>query len=297
MDPAVTAAGGDLLRLAAFTDDPAGGNPAGVWIGRALPPPDEMLRIAAAVGYSETAFLAPADGPGAYRVRYFSPLAEVPFCGHATIASGVALAGRGAPDALVLTTNGGDVPVQLGRDATGRIIATLTSVATHSRDAPASLVAATLACLGWAAADLDADHRPALAFAGATHLVLVARELGRLRELEYPFETLQRLMLDADLTTIALMARTGPDHWRARDPFPVGGVVEDPATGAAAAAFGGYLRGRGMLQPPATIEIEQGVEMGRPSRLTVTVEPGEAGVRVSGTATPISPEAGSAGQP
>ena len=56
-----------------------------------------MQRIAAEVGYSETAFLAP-DGtgrPGRWRVRYFSPLAEVPFCGHATIASGVALAGRG----------------------------------------------------------------------------------------------------------------------------------------------------------------------------------------------------------
>ena len=76
---------------------PSGGNPAGVWIGEALPADDEMQRIAAEVGYSETAFLAP-DGSGAtgrFRVRYFSPLAEVPFCGHATIASGVALAERG----------------------------------------------------------------------------------------------------------------------------------------------------------------------------------------------------------
>ena len=89
---------GTLLRLAAFTADPAGGNPAGVWIGDELPPADEMQRIAAEVGYSETAFLAP-DGsgqPGRWRVRYFSPLAEVPFCGHATIASGVALAERDA---------------------------------------------------------------------------------------------------------------------------------------------------------------------------------------------------------
>ena len=87
---------GTLLRLAAFTADPAGGNPAGVWIGDELPPAGEMQRIAAEVGYSETAFLAPdASGePGRWRVRYFSPLAEVPFCGHATIASGVALAGR-----------------------------------------------------------------------------------------------------------------------------------------------------------------------------------------------------------
>src|SRR4029077_3172106 len=85
-----------LLRLAAFTTDPSGGNPAGVWIGTALPPDDEMQRIAAEVGYSETAFLVPADDAviGHFRLRYFSPLAEVPFCGHATIASGVALAER-----------------------------------------------------------------------------------------------------------------------------------------------------------------------------------------------------------
>src|SRR4029079_10468986 len=88
---------GALLRLAAFTTDPSGGKPAGGCIGEGVPADGEMQRIAAEVGYSETAFLAP-DGSGAggrFRVRYFSPLAEVPFCGHATIASGVALAQRG----------------------------------------------------------------------------------------------------------------------------------------------------------------------------------------------------------
>jgi len=99
---------GTLLRLAAFTADPAGGNPAGVWIGDVLPPAGEMQRIAAEVGYSETAFLAPdASGEaGRWRVRYFSPLAEVPFCGHATIASGVALVGRDATTpALIAPSN------------------------------------------------------------------------------------------------------------------------------------------------------------------------------------------------
>ncbi|MEL7373070.1 MAG: PhzF family phenazine biosynthesis isomerase, partial [Pseudomonadota bacterium] len=80
-----------LHRYAAFTSDPAGGNPAGVWVGDQLPAPEEMQRIAAEVGYSETAFVAPASGL-ARTVRYFSPEMEVPFCGHATIATGVALA-------------------------------------------------------------------------------------------------------------------------------------------------------------------------------------------------------------
>jgi PhzF family phenazine biosynthesis protein len=90
-----------------------------------------------------------------------------------------------------------------------------------------------------------------------------------------------------DLTTIQLVWRESPTRFRARDPFPVGGVVEDPATGAAAAAFGAYLRERGEIVAPASFEIVQGVEMGRPSLLTVSIEPGEAGVRVSGTAVPI----------
>jgi PhzF family phenazine biosynthesis protein len=94
-------------------------------------------------------------------------------------------------------------------------------------------------------------------------------------------------MLEHDLTTIQLVWRESAERFRARDPFPVGGVVEDPATGAAAAALGAYLRSRGEITPPASFEIVQGVEMGRPSRLTVSVVPGEQGVRVSGNAVAI----------
>jgi len=81
---------GSLHRLSAFTTQPDGGNPAGVWIGEAHPDVDAMQRIAAEVGYSETAFLSPAEG---FRraVRYYSPEAEVSFCGHARIAAGVLL--------------------------------------------------------------------------------------------------------------------------------------------------------------------------------------------------------------
>lgn len=285
-----TSTPGALLRLAAFTTDPEGGNPAGVWIGDVLPPDVEMQRIAAEVGYSETAFLAPLDPaspPGTFRVRYFSPLAEVPFCGHATIASGVALAERGAPHDLSLRTNDGEVRVEVGPGLDGRPEATLTSVAASIEPASAELAEAVLRLVGWSADDLDPTLAPAVAFAGAKHLVLVAGAPARLDHLDYPFAELQRVMLDADLTTVALMARTGPERWRARDPFPVGGVVEDPATGAAAAAFGGYLRDRGVIAAPASFVIDQGAEMGRPSRLTVWIVAGDRGVRVTGSAVAI----------
>jgi PhzF family phenazine biosynthesis protein len=289
---------GTLLRLAAFTTDPRGGNPAGVWIGDVLPADAEMQRIAAEVGYSESAFLAP-DGSGEtgrFRVRYFSPLAEVPFCGHATIASGVGLAERGlalppeadgGPSRIVLTTNGGPVAIATALDEDGRIRATLTTVSTWVREPEPALLAGVLALLGWRADEVDPALPPAVGFAGAKHLILAARDLSRLERLEYPFERLQALMLEHDLTTIQLVWRESPDRFRARDPFPVGGVVEDPATGAAAAALGAYLRARGEITPPASFEIVQGVEMGRPSRLTVSVVPGEEGVRVSGNAVTI----------
>lgn len=289
---------GTLLRLAAFTTDPAGGNPAGVWIGTAFPADAEMHRIAAEVGYSETAFLVP-DGsglPGRFRVRYFSPLAEVPFCGHATIASGVALTERGlaapAPRPgesaeMVLATNAGPVAVTAATREDGMIEATLTSVSPWVEEAHPALVARALALLGWQPTELDPGLPPAVAFAGARHLILAARDPERLRVLDYPFDELGALMLEHDLTTIQLVWRETRDRFRARDPFPVGGVVEDPATGAAAAALGAYLRDRGEISPPATFEIVQGVEMGRPSRLTVSILPGEDGVRVSGTAVPI----------
>ena len=75
----------------------------------------------------------------------------------------------------------------------------------------------------------------------------------------------------------------------ARNPFPPGGVVEDPATGAAAAAaLGGYLRELGAVSPPATFRIHQGDDMGSPGVLSVAV-PCHGGVRVTGTAVAVAP--------
>ena len=279
----------ELLRLAAFTLDPAGGNPAGVWIGASLPEPAEMQRIATEVGFSETAFLAP-DGtgrPGAHRVRYFSPAAEVPFCGHATIASGVALAERFDADRFLLATNDGLVTVDTARGTDGNVRATLTSVDPRVRSAEPDLLADAMAILGWTASELDPALPPAVGYAGVSHLILAADSYETLRNLSYDFDRLRAVMLAADLTTIQLIWREATDRFRARDPFPVGNVVEDPATGAAAAAFGAYLRWLGALVPPARFTIRQGVEMGRPSLLEVEVPDADGGIRVTGTAVSL----------
>jgi PhzF family phenazine biosynthesis protein len=281
---------GTLLRLAAFTTDPSGGNPAGVWFGDALPDPAEMQRIAGEVGYSETAFLAPDgwDEPGRLRVRYFSPAKEIDFCGHATIASGVALAERGWPASLVLRTNDGIVDLNVVRDDDGRYQATLTSVEPWVRELPEPLLDRLLELLGWRRGELDPALPPALAYAGVRHPVIAVGSLETLARIDYDFDEMRALMLDHDLTTLQLIWRESPTHFRARDPFAAGCVVEDPATGAAAAALGAYLREHGEITAPASFEIVQGVEMGRPSVLTVSIVEGDARIRVSGTAVPIS---------
>jgi PhzF family phenazine biosynthesis protein len=277
----------EVLRLAAFTLDPAGGNPAGVAIGP-HPPVTRMQAIAAEVGYSETAFIAPT-GSRTFAVRYFSPLAEVPFCGHATIAAGVALAERLGEGTFTFETRNGTVEVEARATSAGPIEATLTSVPPRVEPAPAALVAAALEALRWTSEDLDPELPPARSFAGAWHLVIAVRHRATLAALAYDFGALRDLMLADDLTTLQLVWREDATTFRVRDPFPVGGVVEDPATGAAAAAFGAYLRERNVVDPPATLTLLQGEEIGRPSRLRVELVAGQAGIRVSGTAVPIAP--------
>jgi PhzF family phenazine biosynthesis protein len=118
---------GSLYRLSAFTTSPEGGNPAGVWIGDQLPTPAEMLRIAQDVGYSETAFVAPTEGNRRI-VRYYSPVAEVAFCGHATIAAGVKLGELNGEGEYRFDTEPGEVIVAVRKS--GELSeAALTSVA------------------------------------------------------------------------------------------------------------------------------------------------------------------------
>jgi PhzF family phenazine biosynthesis protein len=275
-----------ILRLAAFTDRPDGGNPAGVVLDARGLSDERMLAIAAEVGYSETAFLHPRDD-GAYDVRYFSPVAEVPFCGHATIASGVALAERHGPGDVALHTPAGEVALHTALEH-GTLTATLTSVAPRVEAIEAGEVERALAALRWTAADLDPALPPRVAFAGARHLILAAGTRARLADLDYDFETLKDFMLEHDLTTVDLLWREDDTTFHARNPFPVGGVVEDPATGAAAAAFGAYLRELGAVAPPVRLTIRQGDDLGRPSLLLVDLAADVPNVRVTGGAVAIT---------
>ena len=271
----------DVLKIAAFSDGDTGGNPAGVVIGDTLPDTAEMQSIAGKVGFSETAFAAPDSN--SWRVRYFSPESEVPFCGHATIALGAALVRQLGDGVFALILNQARITVEGFRDGTN-IAAALQSPPTRSKLAASELVAEALALFGYSYDDLDPAIPPALIHGGADHLLLALKSRKALAAMAYELKAGQTLMRREGLVTILLVWAETPRLFHTRNPFASGGVYEDPATGASTAAFAGYLRDIAWPHGGA-IDIVQGEDMGIRSRLHADISPVPgSSIRVSGTA-------------
>lgn len=270
----------DVQRIAAFSDGEGGGNPAGVVIGEALPPEPEMRRIAAEVGFSETAFAAPLEN--GWRVRYFSPESEVPFCGHATIALGAALAQRFGDGVFALTLNDAQITVEGRGDH-----AALQSPPTRSTPASPRLVVEALELFGYREDQLDARIPPAIIHGGADHLLLALNRREAIAAMRYDLNEGRKLMLRDGLVTIVLAYAETPRLFHTRNAFASGGVYEDPATGAATAALAGYLREIGWPHG-GSIDVVQGEDMGSRSRIRAEIPdaPGSS-IRVSGTARNI----------
>jgi PhzF family phenazine biosynthesis protein len=269
-----------IIRIASFSDGNIGGNPAGVHISDQHPSVAEMQSIAADVGYSETAFAEPSqDG---WRVRYFSPESEVPFCGHATIALGAALARQYGVGVYSLTLNETSISVE-GFAGAGGYSAALQSPKTHSRPADTTAVQAALKIFGYEQQDLDPNIPPAFANGGADHLVISLDSRYKLGAMTYNLDAGRTFMRDLGLVTVMLAYSETEQLFHTRNPFASGGVYEDPATGAASAAFAGYLRDINWPHGGA-INIVQGEDMGSRSLIRAELNdvPGSS-IRVSGS--------------
>jgi PhzF family phenazine biosynthesis protein len=234
-----------------------------------------MQAIAAAVGYAETAFVTdPAVGgdPRRSRVRYFSPIAEVPFCGHATIALAVVLSTRVGAGTFAFDTPVG--PVVIETEGVGeQTKASFTAIEPRINTFSAGVLAELLGLLGITEEDLDPVFPPRTAYSGNWHPVLFIDQRRVFDSLNFDPDAVRQLMNVHNWTTVAVLHRRTEQEFEARNFFPVGVMTEDPATGSAAAAVGGYLRVMGLVEPPARIFIQQGRHVGRPGLLTVTIPP------------------------
>lgn len=266
----------NVSRIAAFSHNNKGGNPAGVLIGDKMPTESEMLNIAKEVGYSETAFLEPYGDN--WKIRYFAPEIEVPFCGHATIATGAALGNRfGVGRYQLFLKSGTEISIEVTKSENDTFLVALQSPKTSSEEAPQEYVDQILTLFNLTKAHLDPKFPIRFASGGAKHLILVLKDRKTLAEMDYQFEAVKSLMLQEDLATISLLWPESDEKFHSRNPFASGGVYEDPATGAAAAALAGYLRDIDW-QGKKQFEILQGEDMGCPSHLLVeyTAKQGES---------------------
>jgi PhzF family phenazine biosynthesis protein len=284
------------LLVDAFTDDPLAGNVAGVVPDAAGLDADRMRRIAAELGASETAFLTPVAGDGDgdaadRRIRYFTPTDEVDLCGHATIASYASLFADGAIDAgeHVLRTNVGDLPITVAES--GRVWMRQEPPTVDPID-PADLDADRLgSALGIdpaALRDVGADLPVAVASTGLPFLIVPVNFLERLGEADPDMRAVEELSAEFDAAgvyafTFDALEADSTLHGRAF--APAVGVPEDPVTGTASGAVGGYLRAVDAFEGdfPEEIRCEQGHFVDRPGYVRVRVaEAGRGGNGESG---------------
>ncbi|WP_200530508.1 PhzF family phenazine biosynthesis protein [Halorubrum sp. LN27] len=282
------------LLVDAFADEPLAGNVAGVVPDAAGLSDDQMGRIAAEIGASETAFLSDAEGADD-RLRYFTPSTEVDLCGHATIATYGALFAEGAIDAgdRTLRTNVGDLEVTVDDDGTVwmRQNPPTVDVVDPDGDGGADLDADRLGdALGIdpaALRDVGADLPVAVASTGLPWLVVPVNFLERLGEAEPDAAAIEAISEAYDAAgvyafTFDAIGAESTLHGRAF--APAVGVPEDPVTGTASGAVGAYLREVGAFDGdfPDELRFEQGHFVDRPGHVRVRVD-GDS-VRVGGKA-------------
>ncbi len=281
-----------------FTTEPFGGNPLAVLPDARGLDSARMQAIAREFNLSETVFVLPPDDPAhTRRLRIFTPTAELPFAGHPTIGSAIVLAALGeialdgARTGIVFEEGAGPVPVTIDALEGRPVFARLTAPqAPEFRPSPAADVVA--AVLSLTPADLDPrDNLPQAVSCGVPFLFVRLRSPEALGRARLDWAAWDRLAPESWAKGLFVFVDAGPGSevdFQARVFVPGAGIVEDPATGAAAAAFGGWLGTAGGLPDGRhRFIIAQGLEMGRPSRLEVEVERRAgalAAVRVGGAA-------------
>jgi trans-2,3-dihydro-3-hydroxyanthranilate isomerase len=249
-----------------FTDTPLTGNQLAVFTDGREVDDATMQDLARELNLSETVFVLPAEAGGHARIRIFTPAAELPFAGHPTLGSAFVLAQPLQLSEIRLETGSGTVPVRLEREGPRITFGWMTQPVPQWRTYERA--DELLSILG-VESELPVewyDLGPSFVYVG----LRTADEVAALRP---DFNAL--LAFDSGILCFAPIEK---NRWKARMFAPSSGVFEDPATGSAAGPLGVHLLRHGRIESGDEIEIEQGVELKRASRLHV---------RVTGTAAEI----------
>lgn len=273
-----------------FTTRRFAGNPLGLVFGAEELEAETLQAVARELGLPETVFVLPAEAEGAdIRLRIFTPAVELPFAGHPSVGAAVMLARRmqHAGETLVLEEAAGLVPARLTRDSAGVPVAAEIEAPLPFAVGAALDRAAVAACAALPEEAIHVNgHPPLLAGCGAAFAIAEVEDADLLAAAMPDLAAMARYLPGLPTPPVGLLLHTplGIGRRRARMFAPLSGIVEDPATGAANVALAGlllHLAGGSSL----ALEVEQGIEMGRPSELVLAArrEPdGAIRVRVGG---------------
>lgn len=280
-----------------FTDRPFAGNPLAIVEGADGLSEAQMQTIARQFNLSETIFIQTPDDPAhSAKVRIFTPAAEIPFAGHPTIGCALHLAGKSAAP-LLLEERMGLVPVTITQ-GTGPALAEFTAPRIPAPIGLAPDRARIAAAIGLDLTQIG-PHAPGAFEAGPAFLFAQLADRAALAQ-AWPQEPGWRAMMqataidDTGRSAVGLYLYTQGEgcELQARMFAPGDGIPEDPATGSATAILAAQLLANGALgEGTTTLHLAQGVEMGRPSalRLSVDVRQGRlTAVRVAGQAVKIA---------
>jgi trans-2,3-dihydro-3-hydroxyanthranilate isomerase len=252
-----------------FTDTPLMGNPLAVFTdARTLPQPT-MQAIAREMNLSETVFVQSPEAGGHAKIRIFTPTREIPFAGHPTLGSAFVLGGPLQAELVRLETGVGVIPVRLEREGARISFGWMQQRVPTWR--PFERERELLAALGVASAKLpilEADN-------GMQHAFVVVDSEETVRRVKPDFGRLGEIA-EAGVSVCAV---TGATTVKTRMFAPSHGVNEDPATGSAAGPLAVHLARHGVIAFGETVEIRQGEEIARASRLYARVEGTVEGVR------------------
>jgi trans-2,3-dihydro-3-hydroxyanthranilate isomerase len=291
----------EFVTVDVFTERRFGGNPLAVFPDARGLTAEQMQALAAEFNLSETTFVLPPDNPQNHaRVRIFTTRAELPFAGHPNVGTGYVLARRmdKPPEHLVFEELAGLVRVHLLRDADGSIGgARISAPRALSIDigVPEEVVAA---CAGLRPEDIATNaHTPLVASVGIPFVIAEVASVEALSRASPDLAAFRSAA--AQFSSLAGHFALHLYVWRKGDATrlqarmfaPLGGTLEDPATGSANAALAALLTS---LAPgenaDLTYDIEQGIEMGRPSQITATARKTAEGpvlATVAGSCVPV----------